>query len=479
VLAERESGTFCDLREIEDASSRLARLFENLGIQPGDRIVIQVGKSLEAVMLYIACLRYGTIYLPLGMSLQRLEIQYILNDAAPSLIVCDPQKESLFADFANANNVGLRTLDIYGNGSLTEEAHYLPAKSQIFPSRLTDTACILYTSGTTGNPKGAMLTHGNLCSNVSARAEAWNIQSNDVILHAQNIAHISGINSLNLALFVPCKLLFAQYSVDEIIRLLPKATIFMASPGVYAELLSREDFTDTVCSNCRLFITTTAPPPEKVFDEFKVRTGKTLTDRYGMTETGINTSNRSGTERKGSCGLPLTGVELRIVDDAGTALAPNEQGHIEVRGPNVFRGYWNDQQKTRESFTGDGFFKTGDLGRLDQDGYLWIVGRAKDVVMNNGITVYPKEVEQYLASVPGVVESAVFGLPDPITGEYVVAAVKRSNPQLSQQDILRILRKNIAAYKLPQKIFFVEEFPRNETGKIRKNVLREVYARDK
>jgi malonyl-CoA/methylmalonyl-CoA synthetase len=480
VFIEPERGAALSFAELESVSGRFARLFERLGIEPGDRIAVQVEKSPEALFLYAACLRYGAIFLPMNTAYQRGEVDYILGDAAPALFVCRPETEAEAKTIAAARKVGhVLSLGQQGDGSLMREAAGLEPRLAIHELGPDDIACILYTSGTTGRPKGAMLSHRNLASNTIALHQVWQFQPGDVLLHALPIFHAHGLFvATNLSLYNASRMLFLpRFDAEAVIRLLPRATVFMGVPTYYVRLLAHPGFTRALCAHMRLFVAGSAPLLEDTFETFRQRIGKAIVERYGMTETVMNTSNPVGGETPGSCGKALPGIEVRIADDKGRVLKPGEIGVIEVRGPNVFKGYWRNPEKTRAEFRADGFFITGDLGRIDERGYVWIVGRAKDLIISGGYNVYPKEVESYLDRIEGVVESAVFGVPHPDFGEGVAAAVKRDpkHGDLSEEAILGQLKGELAHYKVPKKLYFLDELPRNTMGKVQKNQLRDRY----
>jgi malonyl-CoA/methylmalonyl-CoA synthetase len=324
-----------------------------------------------------------------------------------------------------------------------------------------------------------MLTHGNLASNTIALHETWQFRKGDVLLHALPIFHAHGLFvATNLSLYNPCKMIFLRhFDVDAIVRLMPKASVFMGVPTFYVRLLADERVTRGLCGHIRLFVAGSAPLLEETFNAWKARTGMAIVERYGMTETVMNTSNPVGGETPGSCGKALPGVEVRVTDEKGTVFGPNEVGNIEVRGPNVFKGYWRNPEKTKEEIRADGFFITGDVGKIDNKGYVWIVGRAKDLIISGGYNVYPKEVESYIDRIDGVDESAVFGVPHPDFGEGVAAAVKRKpgHAGLSADAIVAKLKGELAHYKIPKKLYFLDELPRNAMGKVQKNLLREQY----
>jgi malonyl-CoA/methylmalonyl-CoA synthetase len=477
---ELESGKRYSFADLEAASARVARLLATLGVEPGDRVAVQVEKSPEAIFLYAACLRAGAVFLPMNTAYQKGEVDYILGDAEPKLVVCRPQAEAVTREIVAARKVShALTLGQAGDGSLVERSKGLEPRADIHPTTADDIACILYTSGTTGRPKGAMLSHRNLASNTQALHRVWQFRPSDVLLHALPLFHAHGLFvATNLCLYNPSRMIFVpRFDADAVIRLLPKATVFMGVPTFYVRLLADRRFNRALCQHMRLFVAGSAPLLEETFDRFKDRTGKAIVERYGMTETVMNTSNPIGGETPGSCGKPLPGVEVRVTDQGGRPLAANEVGVIEVRGPNVFKGYWRNPEKTREEFRADGFFITGDMGKIDEKGYVWIVGRAKDLIISGGYNVYPKEVESYIDRIDGVAESAVFGVPHPDFGEGVAAAVKRAagRADLSEDSIIARLKAELAHYKVPKKLYFLDELPRNTMGKVQKNLLRDRY----
>ncbi|MBI3576165.1 MAG: AMP-binding protein, partial [Gammaproteobacteria bacterium] len=432
--------------------------------------------------LYLGCLRAGLIYLPLNPAYRAAEIEYYLDDAAPGAVVCRPSDLAGMRDLAGPRGLHhIYTLDADGQGTLTEESRSLGDEFDTRHVSPDATAVLLYTSGTTGRPKGAMITHGNLAANALALHQAWGWRPDDVLLHALPLFHIHG-------LFVACHcvllngtqmILLPKFDVPAIMRLLPKATVFMGVPTFYTRLLADPAFGRDVCGHMRLFVSGSAPLLPQTFDEFRQRTGHAILERYGMTETGMNTSNPlEGPRRPGTVGKPLPGVSLRIVNDKDRPLQTGEVGQLQVKGDGVFKGYWRMPRKTAEDFTADGYFRTGDLARLDGDGYVSIVGRAKDLIITGGLNVYPKEIETCIEKLDGVVESAVIGAPHPDFGEAVVAVVVRQpgREDVTEAGLLTALKRLIAGYKVPKRVFFVPELPRNTMGKVQKNLLRERYT---
>jgi malonyl-CoA/methylmalonyl-CoA synthetase len=466
--------TYGDLDRI---SAALGHCLQALGVQKGDRVAAQVEKSPQAVFLYLACLRIGAVYLPLNTGYTLRELDYFFGDAEPRVIVCDPAKASDIGGLAGARAVV--TLDAEGSGSLmdgaTDWTDLEPAACE--PD---DLAALLYTSGTTGRSKGAMLTHRNLVSNALALRETWGFTGADVLLHVLPIYHTHGLFvAINTVLLAGARMIFLpRFDPDAVVPALAHATVMMGVPTYYTRLLARDDFDAQAARPIRVFISGSAPLLEETFAAFETRTGHRILERYGMTETGMNTSNPlHGERRPGTVGLPLPGVEVRVADDTGRPLAAGEVGVLDVRGPNVFKGYWRMPEKTAEEFRADGFFITGDIGAIGEDGYVSIVGRAKDLVISGGLNVYPKEVESLIDGLPGVLESAVIGLPHPDFGEAVAAVVVRQpGAAITEVDIIAAARAELAGFKVPKTVFFVEALPRNSMGKVQKNMLRADYG---
>lgn len=475
-----ECGRSYTFGEIDVKSARLAGFVSSLGLKPGDRVSAQVAKTPEALCLYLACLRGGFVFHPLNPAYLGTELKYFLSNAEPTLVVCDSDREAMIRPLAGAAGIPfLHTLDADGKGSLLEESRRSPDDFGIVARSEDDTAALLYSSGTTGLPKGIMLTHGNLRSNTEALVQTWSFTEQDRLLHALPIFHVHG-----LFVAIGCVLLsgasmrwLSAFKVGQVIRFLPECTVMMGVPTFYTRLLAAEEFTAEICRNVRVFISGSAPLLVETFLEFETRTGHRILERYGMTETNMNTSNPlKGQRRPGTVGLPLPGVEVRITDDSGRVVPSGEIGNLLVRGPNVFKGYWGMPEKTAEDFTEDGFFNTGDKGLIDAEGYVTLVGRAKDVVITGGLNVYPKEVELFLDELPGVKESAVIGVPHPDFGEAVVAVVvSQEQVLLEEQDLLQPAKKNLAGFKVPKRVLFVDELPRNTMAKVQKTVLRERY----
>ncbi len=468
--------------DIDRQSACLANFLANAGVNAGDRVSVQVEKSPQALCLYLACLRGGFVFHPLNPAFQAAELEYFLDNAEPAAVVCDPARESTVRALAAAAGVRhLYTLDAIGRGSLCEQSQGSSEDFLTVPRSKDDLAALLYSSGTTGVPKGIMLTHGNLLSNTQALVESWGFTEEDRLLHALPNFHVHG-----LFVAIGCVLSsgasmrwLAAYDAGQAIGYLPECTVMMGVPTYYTRLLAKDQFTADTCKNIRVFISGSAPLLEDTFVEFEARTGHRILERYGMTETNMNTSNPlHGIRKAGTVGLPLPGIEARITNDHGDLLPNNEIGNLQVRGPNVFIGYWKMPEKSAEDFTEDGFFNTGDQGRIDDDGYLSIVGRAKDMVITGGINVYPREVELFIDDLPGVRESAVIGVPHPDFGESVVAVlVKENDAMINEDEVIKAAKENLADYKVPKRVVFVKELPRNAMGKIQKGCLRETYRR--
>lgn len=463
-----------------ERAHRIANVLIANGVAPGDRVAAQVEKSPEALFLYFACVAAGAVFLPLNSAYTASELSYFIEDASPSLVVVDPAKIEALAPTAARAGAKLETLASDGSGSLTEKAETASADFDPVPREPGDLAAILYTSGTTGRSKGAMLSHDNLLSNARTLTEYWQFTGDDVLLHALPIYHTHGLFvATNIILGVGATMIFhAKFDAKEVIKSLPGATSMMGVPTFYVRLLKEEALQRELVSHFRLFISGSAPLLAETHIDFETRTGHRILERYGMTETNMNTSNPfDGERRAGTVGFPLPDVALRIVDaETGKEVEPGKVGVIEVKGPNVFQGYWQMPEKTKEEFRADGFFITGDLATQDTDGYVTIVGRAKDLVISGGFNVYPKEIEGVIDEMPGVVESAVFGVPHEDFGEAVVAAVvARDAANLQEAEMIQILKKDMAVFKVPKKIIFLGELPRNTMGKVQKNVLRESY----
>ncbi|NHH99129.1 malonyl-CoA synthase [Oceanimonas sp. MB9] len=460
---------------------RLAGALSAAGLTKGDRVAVQVDKSPEAIMLYLACLQLGAVYLPLNTAYTEAEISYFLQDSEPALYVCRPNAINEARTLARQCGVRrVESLGSHADGSLIQLAELAEPMQEIADVGADDLAAILYTSGTTGRSKGAMLTHGNLASNSRALTECWHYGAEDHLLHALPIFHTHGLFvACNITLTAGASMTFLdKLDPEQLLDLMPRATVLMGVPTFYTRLLQSPRLNQTTVANMRLFVSGSAPLLSETHDEFKARTGHAILERYGMTETNMNTSNPYHGERKpGTVGQPLPGTELRITDrESGAALPRGETGMIELRGPNIFKGYWRMPEKTKAEFRSDGFFITGDLGRVDEEGYLHIVGRDKDLVISGGYNVYPKEIEQLIDELPGVSESAVIGVPHPDLGEGVTAVVvPKPGATPNEAEIRQLLSDRLARYKQPKHILLVESLPRNVMGKVQKNQLRAQY----
>ena len=466
--------------EVKLLSATYAAALVSLGVKPGDRVAAQVEKSPEALFLYLGCVRAGAVFLPLNPAYTLSEVEYFVGDAQPALIVGDPARREGLAEIAKANRARFETLGAAGEGSLAEIVAAQSGEWSDIPRVPNDLAAILYTSGTTGRSKGAMLTHANLRSNAEVLVETWCFTSNDVLIHALPIFHTHGLFvAPNVSLVSGATMIFLpKFDPREMLSLFPGATAVMGVPTFYTRLLDQPGLKREACANIRLFVSGSAPLLAETHRAFRERTGHAILERYGMTETSMNTSNPYDGDRvAGSVGFPLPGVEIRVADpESGRKLPVGEIGMIEIRGPNVFAGYWQMPEKTRQEFRSDGFFISGDLGRLDERGYLWIVGRGKDIVISGGFNVYPKEVELEIDALPGVNESAVIGLPHRDFGEAVTAVVVSNGATApGEAEIIAALRPRLAGYKLPKRVIFVDALPRNTMAKVQKNVLRERF----
>jgi malonyl-CoA/methylmalonyl-CoA synthetase len=460
--------------DLAAASAQVAHTLVAAGCQPGDRVAAQVDKHWHAIALYLGCLRAGLAYLPLNSGYQRGELSYFFADAEPKVIVCNPDRLGVVAALARSATV--LTLD-----ELFDRAEGQPTEFSTVVSAPDDLAAIVYTSGTTGRSKGAMLTHRNLAANGLALVEAWGFTRGDVLLHALPVFHVHGLFvATHCVLLSGARMLWLpRFEAHEVVSLLPRASVMMGVPTFYTRLLTVPELDRERCRSIRLFISGSAPLLAETFEAFRVRTGHAILERYGMTETGMLTSNPlDGARVGGTVGKPLPGVDVRVVDESGRACGPQAIGGVEVRGANVFRGYWRMNDKTREEFTDDGYFRTGDMGEWVANGsgrgYLRLVGRAKDLIITGGLNVYPKEIEERIDQMDGVEESAVVGIPDPDFGEAVAAViVGKPGHALTEAAIIGALRGEIAQFKLPKLVVFEEQLPRNAMGKVQKAVLRE------
>ncbi len=494
-FAELSDGRHYTYQAVRDVSAKFANALTALGVRPGDRVAAQTPKSAEALMLYLGAVRAGAAFLPLNDAYTPAEVGYFLRDAEPRLLVCAPEAEAALAPVAAEAGARVETLGVYAPRSPTEPEAETAARAgslavkaidaatdfETRSAKPDDLAALLYTSGTTGRSKGAMLSHANLYENAAALADLWRFGPADRLLHILPIHHTHGLFvAVNVSLIAGGALIFLpKFDLDAVFAAMPRATAMMGVPTHYTRLLEDPRLTAEAVRGVRLFVSGSAPLLAETHRRFEARTGRRILERYGMTETGMSASNPyEGERRAGTVGFPLPGVALRIADPTtGAALPPGEIGVVEVKGPNVFGGYWRMPEKTAEEFRADGFFITGDLGRFDEDGYLHIVGRGKDLIISGGLNVYPKEVEAEIDALPGVRESAVIGAPHPDFGEAVTAiVVPEPGADLDEARLISALAERLAKFKRPKRAIFVEALPRNSMGKVQKNALRETYA---
>ena len=483
VAVETDNGLAYSWRDLERSTAMMANLLQSLNLPAGARVAVQVEKSVEAMMFYLATLRAGYVFLPLNTAYQSAEIEYFIGNAEPAVVVCSPSNFGWVSKIAfKAGTQNVFTLDEDRTGSLLDRAASCSDQHDVAVMQADDLAAILYTSGTTGRSKGAMLTHGNMLSNALALKDYWGWQAGDVLIHALPIFHVHGLFvALHGALINGSKMIWmSRFDPKRVIEKLPEATVFMGVPTLYVRLLAEPGLSQDSCRNMRLFIAGSAPLLIETFTEWQRRTGHTILERYGMSETVMLTSNpyraQDGERRGGTVGFPLPGVGLRVRGERGLELANGEIGGIEVKGPNVFKGYWRMPEKTAEEFTADGWFKTGDVGKVDERGYVNIVGRSKDLIISGGYNVYPAEIEGYINDMPGVAESALVGVPHPDFGEVGVAVViAKPGASVSADAVIAELKAKLANFKIPKKCVLVPELPRNTMGKVQKNLLREQY----
>jgi len=481
LAIETSDGQRISYGDLIARSGQTANFLVAQGVKVGDRVAVQVEKSVQNLILYLAVVRAGAIYLPLNTAYTLNELEYFITDAEPSLVVCDPSKADGIRTIAQKVNARVATLDANGNGSLTDGAAREKPDFTTVARGNDDLAAILYTSGTTGRSKGAMLSHDNLASNSMTLVDYWRFTDKDVLIHALPIYHTHGLFvASNVTLFARASMIFLnKLDTDLIIKLMPRATVLMGVPTFYTRLLQNPALTHETTKHMRLFISGSAPLLADTHREWSARTGHAVLERYGMTETNMNTSNPYEGERvPGAVGFPLPGVSARVVDpETGKEIARDSIGMIEVKGPNVFKGYWRMPEKTKSEFRDDGFFITGDLGKIDSKGYVHIVGRGKDLVISGGFNVYPKEIESEIDAIDGVVESAVIGVPHADFGEGVTAVVvSQKGATLDEAAILRALDGRLAKFKMPKRVLFEDDLPRNTMGKVQKNILRDKYA---
>ncbi|MDP1955432.1 MAG: malonyl-CoA synthase [Polaromonas sp.] len=480
VAVETDDGLMYSWRDLDRGTAMLANLLESMGLPQGARVAVQVEKSVEAMMLYLATLRAGYVFLPLNTAYQSAEIEYFIANAEPSVVVCSRKNFGWVSKIAfKAGTQNVFTLDDDRSGSLLDRAAHCSDQHEVAQSGADDLAAILYTSGTTGRSKGAMLSHGNMLSNALVLKDYWGWKPGDVLIHALPIFHVHGLFvAIHGALINGSKMIWlAKFDPKLVVQKLPEATVFMGVPTLYVRLLAEPDLSRESCRNMRLFVAGSAPLLIETFAEWQQRTGHTILERYGMSETAMLTSNPyDGERRGGTVGFALPGVSLRVQDDDGRALPTGEIGGIQVKGPNVFQGYWRMPEKTKEEFTADGYFKTGDVGKIDERGYITIVGRSKDLIISGGYNVYPAEIESFINDMPGVAESALVGVPHADFGEVGIAIViAKPGSTLDGDAIIATLKSGLANFKIPKRCFVVGELPRNTMGKVQKNLLREQY----
>ncbi|MGK7060998.1 malonate--CoA ligase [Bradyrhizobium sp. 1050_B9_N1_2] len=480
LAVETQDGAHISYGDLIARAGQMANVLVARGVKPGDRVAVQVEKSVANIVVYLATVRAGAVYLPLNTAYTLNELDYFIGDAEPSLVVCDPSKAEGLAPIAAKVKAKVETLGPDGKGSLTEAADKASSEFATVSRANDDLAAILYTSGTTGRSKGAMLTHDNLASNSLSLVGYWRFTDKDVLIHALPIYHTHGLFvATNVTLFSRASMIFLpKLDPDLIIKLMARATVLMGVPTFYTRLLQNSALSRETTKHMRLFISGSAPLLAETHREWSARTGHAVLERYGMTETNMNTSNPYDGERvPGAVGFPLPGVSVRVTEpETGKELPRDEIGMIEVKGPNVFKGYWRMPEKTKSEFRPDGFFITGDLGKIDDKGYVHILGRGKDLVISGGFNVYPKEIESELDAMPGVVESAVIGVPHADFGEGVTAVlVCNKGADVTEAAVLKALDGRLAKFKMPKRVFVVDELPRNTMGKVQKNVLRDTY----
>jgi len=493
VAIETDNGLFYSWSDLEHGSAMMASLLLSLDLPAGARVAVQVEKSVEAMMLYLATLRAGLVFLPLNTAYQTAEIEYFVGNAEPAVVVCSSKNFGWVSKIAfKAGTQNVFTLDDDRTGSLLDRAAHCTSDYVCAQSDADDLAAILYTSGTTGRSKGAMLTHGNMLSNAETLKKYWGWKANDVLIHALPIFHVHGLFvAIHGALLNGSKMIWlSKFDPKLVLEKMKDATVFMGVPTLYTRLLGEAGLTKEATKNMRLFVAGSAPLLKETFDDWQTRTGHTILERYGMSETVMLTSNpykadsrfaNQSDRRAATVGFPLPGVALRVCDESDKPIATGEIGGIQVKGPNVFKGYWRMPEKTAEEFAADGFFRTGDVGKIDERGYVHIVGRSKDLIISGGYNVYPAEIEGYINEMAGVAESALIGVPHPDFGEVGVAVVTQKfdptkpNAKLDDAAILASLKSSLANFKIPKRCFVVNELPRNTMGKVQKNVLREQY----
>jgi malonyl-CoA/methylmalonyl-CoA synthetase len=482
LAIETLDGEHISYGDLVARAGRMANVLVNSGVKTGDRVAAQTEKSVPGLVLYLAAVRAGAVYLPLNTAYTLNELEYFITDAEPSLVVCDPSKADGIGAIAAKVGAKVLTLGADGKGSLTDAAAKASPEFTTVKRADDDLAAILYTSGTTGRSKGAMLTHDNLASNSHSLVDYWRFTDKDVLIHALPIYHTHGLFvASNVTLFARASMIFLpKFDPELIIKLMARATVLMGVPTFYTRLLQSPALTKESTKHMRLFVSGSAPLLADTHREWFARTGHAVLERYGMTETNMNTSNPyEGDRVPGAVGHALPGVTVRVTDpESGKELGRETIGMIEVKGPNVFKGYWRMPEKTKAEFRDDGFFITGDLGKIDGNGYVHIVGRGKDLVISGGFNVYPKEIESEIDAMPGVIESAVIGVPHADFGEGVTAVlVCDKGAKVDETSVLKALDGRLAKFKMPKRVIVVDELPRNAMGKVQKNILRDTYAK--
>lgn len=475
-----DKGLKITYRELDCETAKLANGLKELGLSEGDRVTVQVDKCIEMVYLYLACIRSNIIFHPLNPAYKEKELSYFLDDAKPSLFISNEETISSISDLNLDHSIDhLFVLNNDGGGNFSD----IYAQDDNFLTvdcSKDDIAALLYSSGTTGKPKGIMLSHGNISSNAESLVKAWGFQESDCLLHALPIYHVHGLFvALGCVLMTGSKLKWLEsFDVDAVLKSIPECTVMMGVPTYYTRLLKSDALDSELTKQMRLFISGSAPLLDETFNEFYQRTKHLILERYGMTETNMNTSNPLKGDRKpGTVGPPLDDVHVRVVDEENNALPQGEIGNLQVKGPNIFKGYWEMPEKTKEDFSEDGFFNTGDKGLIDEDGYISIIGRSKDMIISGGLNVYPKEIESLVDKIDGVLESAVIGLSDEDLGERVVAIiVSEENATLEEKEVISEIKDQLAGFKAPKEVKFIDQLPRNAMGKVQKNILRETFS---
>ena len=475
-----DKGLNVTYRELDSETAKLANGLKELGLSEGDRVTVQVDKCIEMVYLYLACVRSNIIFHPLNPAYKEKELSYFLDDAKPSLFISNEETISSISDLSLEHSIDhLFVLNNDGSGNFsdisTSEDNYITVACSD-----DDIAALLYSSGTTGKPKGIMLSHGNISSNAESLVKAWDFQESDCLLHALPIYHVHGLFvALGCVFMTGAKLKWLEsFDADVVLKSIPECTVMMGVPTYYTRLLKRDLLDSKLTEGIRLFISGSAPLLEETFNEFNQRTNHQILERYGMTETNMNTSNPlKGNRKPGTVGLPLEDVQVRVVDEENNLLSQGEIGNIQIKGPNVFKGYWEMPEKTKEDFSKDGFFNTGDKGLIDEGGYVSIIGRSKDMIISGGLNVYPKEIESLIDKIEGVLESAVIGLSDEDLGEKVVAViVSEESKTLDEKKVISEIKDQLAGFKAPKEVKFIDQLPRNAMGKVQKNILRETFS---